>query len=375
MYLGSNLLPICRTKPQKRFFQLLPTPRLAPYLSQRCGIKMHVNNSISNLPKQHFVSRMQEGEFVFGGEIEYSTSLDLQTYRNQANFLKSHTSVLAIPDNPGSNIFLSNIAIAQVIQSLYPYDLVLSISCRDTNRLGLATRLITAYSLGFRNLLLVTGDHPSLGSVPSSKPVFDLDSTQLLHLCHEFNQSGTLFGNYFEKSQGIDYKLCQNADSDQDFCIIPPRLVVGTVINPQNSLPEIEMARFQRKKTEGIDFIQTQVIFQAEAVIPLLKEFHHEKIPIMAGIVPLNNYSLAKKISNFLPGVKFPKSLLQAYKIASQNSDNSKNKAKMFDKININYYSPLITELKHKNLIQGLYFATIDYPIIIPALIRSILNG
>lgn len=48
---------------------------------------------------------MKRGEFIYEGEIEYSTSLDPQIYLKQAIFLKSHTSALSIPDNPGSNIF------------------------------------------------------------------------------------------------------------------------------------------------------------------------------------------------------------------------------------------------------------------------------
>ncbi|WP_457558792.1 methylenetetrahydrofolate reductase [Candidatus Harpocratesius sp.] len=305
---------------------------------------------------------MKRGEFIFEGEIEYSTSLNPQTYHNQAIFLNSHTSALSIPDNPGSNIFLSNIALAQIIRPVYYKDIILNISCRDYNRIGLASRLITAYALGFRNLLLITGDHPSLGTVPESKPVFDLDSTQLLKLCRDFNHTHSFFGTSFDISH-------ENSLKSQN---ISQNFILGTVVNVHTSIPEIEMARFQRKAKLGLDFIQTQVIFDAEAVIQMLKNLQKYDIPIITGVVPLDNYALAKKIARFLPGLEFPKEILNEYKKISQNCQNSAERSKKFDTFNKNYYSPVIRELRRKGLIHGLYFATISYPRIIPQIIQKI---
>ncbi|MCF2139258.1 MAG: methylenetetrahydrofolate reductase [Candidatus Lokiarchaeota archaeon] len=305
---------------------------------------------------------MKRGEFIYEGEIEYSTSLDPQIYLKQAIFLKSHTSALSIPDNPGSNIFLSNIALAQIIRPVYNKDIILNISCRDYNRIGLSSRLITAYTLGFRNLLLITGDHPSLGTVPESKPVFDLDSTQLLQLCREFNHTHSFFGTSFD----INHEKSLNNPINQ------LNFILGTVVNVHASIPEIEMARFQRKAELGVDFIQTQVIFNSEAVVLMLKNLQKYDIPIITGIVPLDNYALAKKIARFLPGLEFPKEILNEYKKISQNCQNSAERSKKFDTFNIDYYSPIIRELRRKGLIHGLYFATISYPRIIPQIIQKI---
>ena len=44
-------------------------------------------------------------------------------------------------------------------------------------------------------MLCLTGDHPQLGDHPQSKPVFDLDSVQLLGTAKSLEQGRDLTGN------------------------------------------------------------------------------------------------------------------------------------------------------------------------------------
>jgi 5,10-methylenetetrahydrofolate reductase len=58
----------------------------------------------------------------------------------------------------------------------------LKIACRDRNRIALHSQLLTAASLGFRDIVLVDGSHPTRTSFPAAKPVYELDSLNLLHM-------------------------------------------------------------------------------------------------------------------------------------------------------------------------------------------------
>ncbi|MHA1672753.1 MAG: methylenetetrahydrofolate reductase [Promethearchaeota archaeon] len=320
------------------------------------------------LPPSHFLSRMRAGEFLYGGEIEYSSILNLSVFEHQAAFLDKYVDVITLPDNPGGNIFPSNLTIAQQIRRVTTKDLILSVSCRDSNRLGLGSTLITAYALGFPNVLLVTGDHPSLGPIPGSKPVFDLDSTQLLQACQEFNQSQTLFGQKFEIPSSV-------ADSGNNLSESFPHFITGSVFNVNSSHPDLELKKIKRKQKIGLDFIQTQIVFRVDGIISPLKSLQSMDLPTMVGITPMNNYSMARKVAEFLPGVTFPEVILKAYRHITMNEENYQARMDKFNAYNLEYYGPILQELKQKKLIQGIYFATIQYPEILPLMIKYLGYG
>ena len=58
---------------------------------------------------------------------------------------------------------------------------IFQMTCRDRNRIALQSDLLSAWVLGIKNVLAITGDLPSLGDHPQAKPVYDLDSVTLLH--------------------------------------------------------------------------------------------------------------------------------------------------------------------------------------------------
>src|SRR5262249_14164189 len=69
---------------------------------------------------------------------------------------------------------------------------ILQITCRDMNRIALQSELMGAAALGIRNLLLLTGDDPTAGDQPDTKPVFDIDSRALIETARRLRDEGTL---------------------------------------------------------------------------------------------------------------------------------------------------------------------------------------
>ena len=64
---------------------------------------------------------------------------------------------------------------------------ILQMTCRDRNRIGLQADLLGAYVLGIRNVLCMTGDHVSAGDHKQAKPVYDVESVQLLKIVDGMN--------------------------------------------------------------------------------------------------------------------------------------------------------------------------------------------
>jgi multiple sugar transport system substrate-binding protein len=74
-------------------------------------------------------------------------------------------------------------------------DPVLQVTCRDRNRLAVQSDLLGAASFGITNVLALTGDHVMAGDHPEARPVFDLESVQLLQVIGKLNAGTDLAGN------------------------------------------------------------------------------------------------------------------------------------------------------------------------------------
>jgi len=72
---------------------------------------------------------------------------------------------------------------------------VLQMTCRDRNRIALQSDLLSAWVMGIKNVLALTGDVPALGDHPQAKSVYDLDSVQLLWVISRLNEGFDMVGN------------------------------------------------------------------------------------------------------------------------------------------------------------------------------------
>ena len=64
---------------------------------------------------------------------------------------------------------------------------IIHFTCKDKNRNQMESILYALDRLGIENLLVMTGDYPLYGFEGKSKPVYDLDSVQLLRLTNTLN--------------------------------------------------------------------------------------------------------------------------------------------------------------------------------------------
>ncbi|MHA0111753.1 methylenetetrahydrofolate reductase, partial [Klebsiella pneumoniae] len=71
-----------------------------------------------------------------------------------------------------------------MIEQRADIETVLHYTCRDRNLLGMQSDMLGAHAIGLRNLLLVTGDPPKLGSYPNATGVFDVDAIGLTNMVH-----------------------------------------------------------------------------------------------------------------------------------------------------------------------------------------------
>ncbi len=204
---------------------------------------------------------------------------------------KAGIDAVNIPDGPRASARMSAILTAVMIEQKVGIETVLHYTCRDRNLLGMQSDMLGAHAIGLRNMLLVTGDPPKMGSYPNATGVFDIDAIGLTNMVSRLNS-------------GIDLGSRPIGE--------PTALSVGVGVNPVHRDFDHEMKRFAYKVEAGAEWAITQPVFDLRALYRLLEyiEKHNIKIPIIAGIWPLMSFRNAQFMNNEVPGVFIPDEIM-----------------------------------------------------------------
>ncbi len=306
---------------------------------------MNGNGLYSNLMKEIRAKR-----FVFTGELEPEKTTDIGELYDGIKLLLNHVVACNVTDNPQSMAYLSSLVASHVIQRDTGMECVYQLRCSDRNRIALTSDLLGAGLLGIKNILALTGDHTSIGDMSQAKPVFDLDSGQLVHLIRKMVDEGVdLNGNPIHK---------------------PPKFHVGVAGNPNSDPLEPEILKVGRKVEAGAEFVQTQVVFdieRAEAFLNAMKEY---KVPVLIGVFPTKNYGVASYFDKYIPGVSVPTELLDMLKKISEITDKKLRNQKYIE-VNLDYFGDFFKELMRTSA-AGIHVMAVGYERIIVQLIDRV---
>jgi methionine synthase / methylenetetrahydrofolate reductase(NADPH) len=215
----------------------------------------------------------------------------------QARQLRIHgVDFVNIPDGPRASARMSALAAALVVQQA-GLEVILHYACRDRNLLGMQSDLLGAHSMGVRNLLVVTGDPPRVGDYPDATAVFDVDSIGLTNVVARLNRGHDIG----EQSIGP-----------------PTSFLIGVALNPTAPDAEEEIRRFRYKVEAGADFAITQPVFDSQAFAAFLRRIEDTRIPILAGIMPLDSLRHAEFMANEVPGVSVPAEVVERMRRAEE---------------------------------------------------------
>lgn len=295
---------------------------------------------------------LSNGEFILTGELEPEKTCDLSHTIQEAREMAPYVVAANVTDSPLGIVTINSMAASHIIQKEAGLEVIWQLTVRDVNKLGIAGMIMGGQALGLRNVLSLTGDHPNLGDMPESKPVFDLDSATLIKLVREMVDSGTINGHEIEN---------------------PPTLHVGAAANPNADPMESEILKIGRKAQAGCEFIQTQVVYDLDRTIEFLSEIKRYNVPILLGIFPMKSYAMAKGFDTFVPGVDVPKDILAKWKnIKTEFKDDKNEQKRLYDQANYEFFKPFISELKRKDLLAGVHCMAVHYPRIFPKLMEVI---
>jgi methylenetetrahydrofolate reductase (NADPH) len=242
----------------------------------------------------HLQAVLQRGRFAVTAEIGPPRGANIAPIRRKARLLRDWVDAANVTDSQSAVVRMPSWAgcLVAMQEGVEP---VMQIQCRDRNRIALQSDLLGAASLGIPNVLLLTGDHPRFGDHPDAKPVFDLDSIQLIWTARTMREQHKLLS-------GRDLKPA-------------PDWFIGAVENPFAPPLKWRAERLGKKVAAGAQFFQTQFVFD----VGIFTQFMHQvrdlglekRCFILAGVGPIKSLRALEHMQREVPGMYVPEEVVR----------------------------------------------------------------
>jgi len=219
---------------------------------------------------------------------------------------------ISITDNAGGNPQLAPLALGRPI--LYSgMEVVIHLTCKDSNRNGLESNAWMLSSEGFHNILAMTGDYPVAGNDGLAKPVFDIDSVGLISMLDKMN-----------RGLGSGKAMARNHTLEKtQFCI--GAVTTNFKQREGEVIPQYEKLR---KKVEcGAQFIINQIGFDSRKMSELLFYMDAQamgRTPLLGNVFLLSSRAVQMFYQGQIPGVVVTQPLWELCQKQAKSADGGK---------------------------------------------------
>ncbi len=252
----------------------------------------------------NFREALESGKFLVTTEVAPPKGTDVGHVLADAEIVQDRVDAINVTDLQSSVMRMGSLAVCHMLADKGT-DPIYQVTCRDRNRLALQSDLLSAWALGVHNVLALTGDHPTMGDHPRSKPVFDLDSVALLKTVDILNSGHDLAGNELEGR---------------------PDFFAGAVVNPgadNEAALDLQIRKLAKKVEAGAKFIQTQGVYDLDLFEKFMRRIEGFNVKVLGGIILLKSVGMARYMNKNVAGVFVPESLIGELKAAEKKSEAS----------------------------------------------------
>lgn len=281
---------------------------------------------------------LKSGQFVITGEIAPPKGGNLDKCLSDAEMLRDTVTAINVTDLQSAVMRVGSLAVSArlVGRDLEP---VYQLTCRDRNRLALQSDLLSAWALGIENVLCLTGDHPVLGDHTEAKPVYDLDSVQLLKAASSLNSGYDMAGHELESVPGF---------------------FLGAVVTPGAEPVEPQIIKMKKKVEAGAMFFQTQAIYEPQKFEAFINGVRGFDVPVIAGVVILKSAGMARFMNKNVAGINVPEAIIQ--ELEETKKEDRKKKA-------VEIAVRIIREVKP--LCQGIHIMAMGWDDVLPEIVSQ----
>ncbi len=282
--------------------------------------------------------KLESGKFIVTGEIGPPKGANIDVCLHDAEMLRDYVTAINVTDLQSAVLRIGSLAVSSklVERRLEP---IYQLTCRDRNRLALQSDLLSAWVLGIENVLCLTGDHPIMGDHTEAKPVYDLDSVQLLKAASTLNQGHDMSDHELDSSPGF---------------------FLGAVVTPGAEPLEPQIIKMKKKIEAGARFFQTQAIYEPDKFESFIKQVERFNVPVIAGIVILKSAAMARFMNDNVAGITVPENIID--EMSETPKEDRKKKA-------VEITARVIRQVRP--LCQGVHIMPLGWDELVPDIIKE----
>ena len=237
-----------------------------------------------------FQKLLDKDQFLIIAELEPPKGVDTSDFLKHADSLRGRAHAVLVPEMSGAIMRMGSIG-ASCLLKQKGIEAIVSMNCRDRNRLAIQADMLSIFSLGLENLSVSEGDDVTSGDHIEAKPVNDLDVVSMLEAVKKLQKGIDLAGNDLS---GI------------------PQFCVGSEVNAglAGGALEIEVMEMEKKIKAGANYFFTPTMYDLKALEGFVKKVAPFKVSVFPRVTILNSVGMARFMCRHMDGVLIPEEVL-----------------------------------------------------------------